>query len=229
MTNSSTDAFPLESYGYNLTQLAREGMFPPVKGNEAMVTRIFDILLRKEKANSRYNPVLIDEDETYRWPVVIEVLRRLAAGEAPDPLTSLQVIAPNFAALCGVSSATVLHPVTGMASEVEERLAHLLSWPLREAWNPSDAVQSRFEAFFSSILHTENQVLLLNDVHRFVLVSREPEHYATNVLNVLIPALARRQIQLLGISTLAPFRQHIERNAAIQSRVQPVMLYSPNQ
>jgi ATP-dependent Clp protease ATP-binding subunit ClpA len=42
--------------------------------------------------------------------------------------------------------------------------------------------------------------------------------------NLLVPALARRQIQLLGVSTLAPFRQYVERDAAIQRRVQPVVL-----
>ena len=65
-------------------------------------------------------------------------------------------------------------------------------------------------------------MLLLNDFHRFV--GAEPNPYAINMLNILIPALARRQIHLIGISTLTPFQQYIEQNASIECRVQPVVL-----
>jgi len=75
MTISSTDSLVLTSYGYNLTRLTREWLFPPLKGYEAWVSRIFSILLRKEKTNHNYNPVLIDGDETHRWRVVLEVVR----------------------------------------------------------------------------------------------------------------------------------------------------------
>ncbi len=86
----------------------------------------------------------------------------------------------------------------------------------------TEVVLPRFEAFFSAARQAEKQVLLLNDFHR--LVGGEPVPYAINMMNLLIPALARRQIQLIGVSTLAPFRQYIERNAAIERRVQPVVL-----
>ncbi len=225
MTISSTDSLVLESYGHNLTRLTCQRTLPSLKGYEAVVSRIFDILLRKEKTNHNYNPVLIDGAEMRRWRVILEVVRRLATGDAPDPLSSLQVIAPNFAVLCGTSPVTVQHDVTESAPEVEERLAQLLSWPSSDAWSTSDMVFPRFEAFFSAACQSENHVLLLlNDFHRFV--GGESQPYAIDMANLLVPALARRQLQLLGVSTLAPFRQHIERDAAIQRRVQPVVLRS---
>lgn len=223
MTISSTDSFVLTSYGYDLTKLAREWPLPPLKGYEAWVSRIFGILLRKEKTNHYYNPVLIDGDEMRRWRVVLEVVRCLATGEAPDPLPSLQVLAPNFAALCGTSPIAMQQEITGTALEEEERLTQLLSWPSLDAWTTSDTVLPRFEAFFAAACQSKEQVLLLlNDFHQFV--GGEPQPFAIDMANVLVPALARRQIQLLGVSTLAQYRQHIERDAAIQRRVQPVVL-----
>jgi ATP-dependent Clp protease ATP-binding subunit ClpA len=67
-------------------------------------------------------------------------------------------------------------------------------------------------------------LLLLNDFHRLVGGGALP--CAINVAPLLVPALARRQIQLLGVSTLAQYRQYIERDAGIQRRVQPVVLRS---
>jgi ATP-dependent Clp protease ATP-binding subunit ClpA len=225
MTISSTDSFVLESYGYNLNRVARAWMFPPLKSYEAVVSRIFDVLLRKEKTRLPYNPLLIDGDETRRWRVILEVLRRLTTGDVPDSLSSLQVIAPNFAALCGASPAVVQRDIAGSVSEGEERLARLLLWPSLDAWCASDALLSRFEAFFSASCQAEDRVLLLlNDFHR--LVGGESLPCAINVAPLLVPALARRQIQLLGVSTLAQYRQYIERDAGIQRRVQPVVLRS---
>src|SRR5262249_52267902 len=148
MTISPTNSFVLECYGYNLTSLAREWTFPPLKGYEAWVSRIFNILLRKEKTSQNYNPVLIDGAEMHRWRVILEVVRRLAAGDAPDPLLSLQVIAPNFAALCGTLPVAVQQDLTGTIPEREAKLAQLLSWPSPDTWSTSDMVFPRFEAFF---------------------------------------------------------------------------------
>lgn len=131
-----------------MTQLAREEMFPPRHGYEAWVTRVFDILLRKDKTSFRYNPVLIDGDETRRWHVIVEVLAHLAAADAPTRFTSLQVIAPNFVAMCGASPPIEQH-ITALQGDV--MLAQLLSWPSAETWDSSDIVLPRFEAFFSRI------------------------------------------------------------------------------
>ncbi len=220
MTQSSSHSFVLENYGYNLTQLAREEPFPSLRGYERVVTRVFDILLRKAKTRAKYNPLVVDGDEMLKRRIVLEVVRRLAAGDAPDPLPSLQVIAPNFAALCGTSS---IGPqiVAGTASEREGGLARLLSWPASDAWSSSDEVLSRFQALFSAACQAENHVLLLLiDFHRFV--GGEP-HPSIDIAPWLVPPLARHEMQLLGTSILPQYRQYIERDAAIQRRVQEIV------
>ena len=218
--NSSTATSPLERYAYNLTRLARQGMLSPLIGYDRLVTRIFDVLLRKAKSTRSYNPLLLDEDEMDRTRVILEVVRRMALGNAPEPLPSLQVIAPNFDMLCVPSSIMTLQEVPRNDPEAEvEKLTHLLSWPPSDSWNTLDILLSRFEAFFSVVQHTADPTLLvLNDFHR--LISQEPWPSAVNLFSLLVPALARREIQFLGTSTLTHYRSSIERLAPIQIRVQ---------
>ena len=187
MTIFSTSSSVQERYGYNLTKLARESTFSPLNASEAWVSQIFSILLRKEKTRQNYNPVLIDGDETRRWQVILEVVRRLITGNAPAPLSSLQVVAPNLAALCRTSSSLIQQEITGTASEVEARLVQLLLWPSSDLWSTSDIVLTKFEEFFSAVCQSEDRVLiLLNDFQRFV--GGDPQPYAIDIANVLVPA-----------------------------------------
>src|SRR5258708_14411421 len=128
------DAFPLKQYGHNLTHVARQGIFAPVVGYEASVARIFQILLRRGKDNHLYNPLLLDLDEGRRWRVVIEVVRRIAAGETPAPLPIREVIALNYEALFAKDAASLRsHSIVAPQrpspdeSEWELALAHSVS------------------------------------------------------------------------------------------------------
>ncbi|CCQ51898.1 ATP-dependent Clp protease regulatory subunit [Crocosphaera watsonii WH 8502] len=46
--------------------------------------------------------------------------------------------------------------------------------------------------------------------------------------NLLKPALARGELQCLGTTTLDEYRQHIEKDAALERRFQPVMVGEPS-
>jgi ATP-dependent Clp protease ATP-binding subunit ClpC len=221
----STDPFLLEHTTYKLTQRARQGKFAPLKGYEAVISRIFDVLLCKGKSKLHYNPLLLHGDETLRLQVILEVVRHLAIGEAPDSLSSVQVLAPNLAALC---SAPFDHPQQDtLADTLEEygKLEKLLLWFPTEIESTSDVLLSRFEMLFSAVHQAGNKTLLFfNDFHRFVGGETQPS--AIDLASLLVPALARQEIQLLGTTTLVQYRHHIERFAAIECRVQGVMLLS---
>ena len=64
--NPEQDINPLETYGVNLTQLAKEGKIDPVIGREDEIRRIVQILSRRNKNN----PVLIGEPGTGKTTVV---------------------------------------------------------------------------------------------------------------------------------------------------------------
>jgi ATP-dependent Clp protease ATP-binding subunit ClpA len=57
-------------------------------------------------------------------------------------------------------------------------------------------------------------ILYIDHFHR--LLGGEPDRYPIDAATLLKPALNRDRIQLLGACTLAEYRQHIERDAAIQ-------------
>jgi hypothetical protein len=157
-----TDPFPLERYGDHLTRLACQGAFSPLVGYEACVTRIFQILLRPTR--SKYNPLLLDSDEQRRLQVVTETVRRMAAGEAPEPLSTWQVVALNYEALFAdlppspEDPFSVAPPIKETAQEMslarsvaEDGLDRLFSRPTPEQRNASRVVFSRLQALFLAV------------------------------------------------------------------------------
>ncbi len=236
------DAFPLKEYGHNLTQVARQGGFAPVGGYEASVARIFQILLRRGKDNHKYNPLLLDLDEGRRWRVVSEVVRRIAAGEAPDSLSIREVIALNFEALFAKDAAPQRRRAMGAPqrsspdeNEWERALADSASdemfeqfvkkyfsgnlWPELEEWNSPNEILSRLQDLFLVVRQSEGQILLFVDPFHS-LVGGDQQPYYTDASGLLKPVLARGEIQLIGACTPAQYQQYIERDAAISRRMQ---------
>jgi ATP-dependent Clp protease ATP-binding subunit ClpA len=236
------DAFPLKHYGHNLTHVARQGVFSPLVGYEALVARIFQILLRRGKDNHLYNPLLLDLDEGRRWQVVIEVVRRIAAGEAPESFPIREVIALNYEALFAKDAAPHRRRTMEEAqrpspddSEWERALADAASeemfeqfvtkyfsgglWPELEEWNAPYEVLSRLQELFLAVRQSEGQILLFVD-HVHWLVGGDQQRYQIDASGLLKAVLARREIQLIGACTPAEYQQYIERDAAISRRMQ---------
>ncbi|HZU67118.1 MAG TPA: hypothetical protein VFA09_07555 [Ktedonobacteraceae bacterium] len=246
METSPMDSSPLERYGHNLTHIARQGVFSPLVGYEICVSRIFETLLRREKTNSKYNPLLLDLDGMQRWRVVIEVVRRMTEGEASNPLSTWQVIALNYEALfanipTSRSSYSFVLPEQSspdesqweadLAGPVSEDILEQMFvkycpggwWPSLEKWNTPDVVLSRLQALFLAVRQLEEQVVFfINDFHR--LIGREWEHSPIDASNLLKPLLARREIQLIGACTPTQYQHSIEGDAAISRRMQEIYL-----
>ncbi len=242
MKTSSMDSFPLEYYGHNLTHVARQGVFPPLIGYESSVARVFQILLRQEKSTNKYNPLLMDLDEMRQWRVVIEAVRRMATGEAPDPLSTREVIALNYETLfakCADSerSRAFIAPEqpTFDESEWEAALAESGSgemidrlfmkyfsggwWPALDEWHAPNEVLSRLQVLFLVVRQAEGRLLLFVN-HFHWLLGGGPQHYFIDASRLLKPVLARREIQFIGACTPAQYRQYIEHDAAISRRLQ---------
>ncbi len=242
MKTSPMDSLPLEQYGHNLSHLARQGVFPPLVGYEASVAHVFQILLQQEKSRNKYNPLLMDTDGMRRWRLVIEVVRRMAAGEAPDPLPTWQVIALNYEALFADSPAsfrnhslmTLQRPLPNESewkmaladSGSEDMLDQLLKkynpggwWPSLEEWNAPTMVLSRLQKLFLAMRQADEWILLFVN-HFHWLLGGEPQRYPIDASSLLKPVLARREVQLIGACTPTQYRQYIERDAAISRRLQ---------
>lgn len=230
-----TDPSSLGQYGDDLTYLARQGEFTPLVGYEACITHIFQILLRKGRA--KYNPLLLDADEQRRRQIVVEVARRIAIGEAPDSLSTWQMIALNEDALFAdiPASREDLPSTTSQRPLREEHtqgmaLASPSSGP-DPAWIPaqlllekrkiSKSSLSRLQALLLAMRQAQGQVLLFVD-HFHRLLNGEPERYPIDAATLLVPALARREIQFIGACTLAQHRRYSERDAGMLCRLEEV-------
>ena len=90
--------------------------------------------------------------------------------------------------------------------------------------------RGQFEARMKSILNeakeSGNVILVIDELHNIVGAG-DAEGGAMNAANILKPALARGDVQIIGATTLDEYRKHIEKDAALERRFQPVLVDEP--
>jgi ATP-dependent Clp protease ATP-binding subunit ClpC len=75
-------------------------------------------------------------------------------------------------------------------------------------------------------IRAANVILVIDEVH--TLIGAGAAEGAIDAANILKPALARGELQCIGATTLDEYRKHIERDAALERRFQPVMVGEPS-
>jgi len=86
--------------------------------------------------------------------------------------------------------------------------------------------EARMKAIIDEAREQKNIILVIDEVHNIVGAG-EAEGGAMNAANILKPALARGDIQVIGATTLEDYRKHIEKDSALERRFQPVMVNEP--
>ena len=90
--------------------------------------------------------------------------------------------------------------------------------------------RGQFESRLKSLLkETEERgdvVLVIDEIHN--IVAAGDAEGAMSAANILKPALARGEIQIIGATTLNEYRKHIEKDSALERRFQPVMIDEPS-
>lgn len=87
--------------------------------------------------------------------------------------------------------------------------------------------EDRLKAVIKEVVDSEGEVVLfIDEIH--TLVGAGAAEGAIDAANLLKPALARGELRCIGATTLGEYRKHIEKDAALERRFQPVLVGEPS-
>ena len=89
--------------------------------------------------------------------------------------------------------------------------------------------RGEFEERFKAVLQRASQdpdiILFIDEIH--TIIGAGAAEGAVDAANIIKPALARGEMQVIGATTLAEYRRHIEKDAALERRFQSVLVKEP--
>jgi ATP-dependent Clp protease ATP-binding subunit ClpC len=85
--------------------------------------------------------------------------------------------------------------------------------------------EERLKKVIEEIKTAGNCVVFIDEIH--TLVGAGAAEGAVDAASILKPSLARGELQCIGATTLADYRKHVERDAALERRLQPILVEEP--
>ncbi len=148
---------------------------------------------------TKNNPVLIGEPGTGKTAIVEGLAQRIVNGDVPSNLN------------CRIFSLDMGSLIAGAKyqGEFEERLKSVLK----------EVTESNEDPSKPSI------ILFIDEMH--LLLGAGRTQGAMDAANLLKPALARGELRCIGATTLAEYRQYVEKDAAFERRFQQVLVSEP--
>ena len=86
--------------------------------------------------------------------------------------------------------------------------------------------ESRMKSLIEEVKQLGNVILFIDEVHN--LVGAGDAEGSMNAANIMKPALSRGEVQVIGATTFSEYRKHIEKDAALERRFQPVTVEEPS-
>jgi ATP-dependent Clp protease ATP-binding subunit ClpC len=146
---------------------------------------------------TKNNPVLIGEPGVGKTAIVEGLAQRILNEEVPEVLQGKRVIELNINSLVAGSK---------YRGEFEERIKQVL-----------DEV----------ITQKDDLILFVDELHTIMKAGGTGEEGGLDVSQVIKPHLARGELHLIGATTLNEYQKHIEKDAALERRFQPVLIPEP--
>lgn len=86
--------------------------------------------------------------------------------------------------------------------------------------------EERIKRVIAEVISAGNILLFLDEIH--TIIGAGGAEGAIDAANILKPSLARGEVQLIGATTMEEYRKHIEKDAALERRLQPVRVEEPS-
>ncbi len=87
--------------------------------------------------------------------------------------------------------------------------------------------EERIKAVIDEVVASKDIILFIDEVH--TIIGAGSAEGATDAANILKPALARGEFQLIGATTISEYRKNIEKDSALERRFQSVTVAEPNE
>ncbi|MEU9119829.1 ATP-dependent Clp protease ATP-binding subunit [Streptomyces sp. NPDC048506] len=144
------------------------------------------------------NPVLVGDAGVGKTAIVEGLAQRLADGDVPETLAGRRVVALDLTAVLAG---------TRYRGDFEERM---------------NGIMEEVRA------HPEALIVFIDELHTVVGAGGGTgEGGSLEASNMLKPALARGELHVIGATTLEEYRRHIEKDAALARRFQPILVPEP--
>ncbi len=87
--------------------------------------------------------------------------------------------------------------------------------------------EERFKNVMEEVRKNPNIILFIDEIH--TIIGAGAAEGAVDAANIIKPALARGELQVIGATTISEYRKHIEKDAALERRFQSVSVGEPSQ
>ena len=144
------------------------------------------------------NPVLIGEPGVGKTAIVEGLAQRIVQDQVPEVLRGKRLVELNVNSIVAGSK---------YRGEFEERVKQVLD---------------------EIVANQDGLILFIDELHTIVGAGSGGGEGGLDIANTFKPALARGELHLIGATTLAEYQKHIERDAALERRFQPVMVDEPS-
>ncbi|MBE6664504.1 MAG: ATP-dependent Clp protease ATP-binding subunit [Ruminococcaceae bacterium] len=87
--------------------------------------------------------------------------------------------------------------------------------------------EERMKSVIKEVKNNDSVILFIDEIH--TIVGAGSAEGAVDAANIIKPALARGEIQLIGATTISEYRKHIEKDSALERRFQPITINEPTE
>ena len=175
--------------------------------------------LTEMAANDKLDPVVGRDDEIRR---VIQVLSRRTKN---NPV----LIGEPGVGKTAIAEGLAQRIVHGDVPETlkEKKVVALDMGALIAGAKYRGEFEDRLKAFIKEVTEAEGSIILfIDELH--TLVGAGAAEGAVDASNMLKPALARGELRCVGATTIKEYRKHIEKDAALERRFQPIVVAEPS-